>query len=165
VFPIASLRCVLHFFKLSDKPRGKAYICSAGRIHSTGCLQTLVLQINHGKQHFKSYHGKYGLASVVLAWAAAFGGALSFRRLGILQRFPADIQPVLKAAHRSIGPIVWFLALYNSLLGLQTKGAGPRHSLHFWQGVGIIIMGVSQLTLLYGTDLVSLPDRGLAKIV
>lgn len=56
-----------------------------------------------GKQHFTSLHGKVGLCTFTLALAAPLLGALSFRRLGLIQRFPEPWQPVLKWLHRLVG--------------------------------------------------------------
>ena len=55
-----------------------------------------------GKQHFTSLHGKVGLCTFCLALAAPLLGAASFRRLGIIQRFPEPWQPRLKWLHRLV---------------------------------------------------------------
>ena len=55
-----------------------------------------------GKQHFTSLHGKVGLLTFVLALASPALGTLSFRRLGLIQRFPEDWQPRLKWLHRLV---------------------------------------------------------------
>jgi cytochrome b-561 domain-containing protein 2 len=60
-------------------------------------------QTLNGKQHFTSLHGKVGLLTFLLALAAPLLGMLSFRRLGLIQRFPPDWQPRLKWLHRLVG--------------------------------------------------------------
>lgn len=48
-------------------------------------------------------HGKVGLLTFCLALASPLLGALSFRRLGLVQRFPEGWQPRLKWLHRLVG--------------------------------------------------------------
>ena len=58
----------------------------------------------HGKDHFTSLHGKVGLLSFGLALLSPALGVLSFRRLGLIQRFPEDWQPHIKWLHRLVRP-------------------------------------------------------------
>jgi hypothetical protein len=58
-----------------------------------------------GKHHFTSLHGKVGLLTFVLALASPALGMLSFRRLGLIQRFPEDWQPRLKWLHRLVSEL------------------------------------------------------------
>lgn len=75
-------------------------------------------------------------------------GAGAFRRLGLLQKLPAQLQPAVKRAHALAGALVWFAALVNVLLGLQTAGAGPRSMLHYAQSATILVMAAAQGALL-----------------
>ena len=61
-----------------------------------------MLQVIHGKRHFQSLHAKFGLATFILAVIAPLGGLISFRKLGLLQRFPDKLQPRIKWLHRNV---------------------------------------------------------------
>jgi cytochrome b-561 domain-containing protein 2 len=65
-------------------------------------LSAILPQNLMGKSHFLSLHGKMGLLTFLLALASPLLGALSFRRLGLVQRFPQDWQPRLKWLHRLV---------------------------------------------------------------
>lgn len=91
---------------------------SAAPLHSTNpapSCPALPLQNLKGKAHFTSLHGKVGLVAFSLAMAAPLLGVLSFRRLGLIQRFPEPWQPRLKWLHRLVGGVAW-------------RGAGGRRS-------------------------------------
>lgn len=121
------------------------------------------MQINAGKVHFKSWHGLFGVVITAAAVLAAVGGAVSFRRVGILAKLPAHVQPLVKAAHRYSGPAVWVLAMGNTLLGLRTHGAGPRVFLHCLDAVVICVMTAAQGLLILNSNAASatsLPDAG-----
>lgn len=106
------------------------------------------MQILHGKNHFTSNHGLLGVTVTVGAALVAVGGAGAFRRLGILQKLPLAMQPLMKQGHRLAAALLWFAALLNVLLGLRTKGAGSRLMLHYGQGLVVIIIAVAQAVLL-----------------
>ena len=59
-------------------------------------------QVNHDKLHYQSVHGKFGLATFIFAMLAAAGGALSFRRFGLINKLPEPLQPRVKWAHRNV---------------------------------------------------------------
>lgn len=101
-----------------------------------------------GKPHFTSYHGLLGVSVTAAALLVALMGAGAFRRLGMLQKLPSQLQPALKRAHTLAGAFVWLAALCNVLLGLRTHGAGPRITLHYGQGVAVLILAVAQGALL-----------------
>lgn len=63
------------------------------------CLQTV-----HDKEHFKSVHAKFGLATFIFGIIAPLGGLISFRRLGLLKKFPEKYQARIKWAHRNVSP-------------------------------------------------------------
>ena len=130
-------------------------------------LTPLSMQINKHRPHFidhiKSWHSLLGVVAIAGAGAAALGGAVSFRRIGILAKLPAHMQPLVKAVHKYAGASVWLLAMVTMLLGLQTHGAGPRIILHWIDAVGICVLTAAQVLLLLSTDntaAVSLPDAG-----
>ena len=56
----------------------------------------------HDKPHFRSIHAKFGLATLVLGFLAPLGGFVSFRRFGLLQRFPDQLQMRIKWFHRNV---------------------------------------------------------------
>ena len=56
----------------------------------------------HDKPHFVSLHAKFGLSTLVLGFLAPLGGAVSFRRFGLLQRFPDRLQMRIKWFHRNV---------------------------------------------------------------
>lgn len=127
--------------------------------HCTRVIQTVVntkphpvsspcLQIRLGKQHFTSWHGLLGVTTTLAALLVVLMGAGAFRRLGLLQKLPLPMQPLLKRAHTAAGALVWFAALFNVLLGLRTHGAGPRTTLHYGQGIAVLIIAVAQGALL-----------------
>ena len=45
-----------------------------------------------------------GLATLVLAAVAPLGGLVSFRRLGLIDRFPDSWHAAIKWAHRKVNP-------------------------------------------------------------
>lgn len=108
------------------------------------------MQINLGKPHYASTHGKLGLAATAAAFVAAAGGGVAFRKLGVLQRVPVWLQGRLKQAHRLAGPAVLAAAYANVFIGLGTHGAGPRTALHLWQRGAVVLLGLAQAWLLWG---------------
>mmetsp|Transcript_30061 Transcript_30061/g.66602 ORF Transcript_30061/g.66602 Transcript_30061/m.66602 type:complete len:240 (+) Transcript_30061:50-769(+) len=104
-------------------------------------------KIIHNKQHFKSTHAKFGLATLILSVVAPLNGVVSFRKLGIIQKFPEKWQPRLKWLHRRIGALTWLLALVTIQLAL------PHHAVHkvlltpLWQ-VSIAAIGMLMLVLM-----------------
>eukprot|EP00887_Chlorella_sp_A99_P002879 scaffold6.g2879.t1 len=64
-----------------------------------------------GKQHFASLHGKTGLVATALTAASVLLGVLSFRKLGLIQRFPESWQPHIKWLHRMVSIGTWVQAL------------------------------------------------------
>jgi hypothetical protein len=63
---------------------------------------THAAQVLHGKPHYTSLHSRFGLAVLVLGCIAPAGGVVSFRRFGLLQRFPEKAQTRLKWLHRNV---------------------------------------------------------------
>lgn len=49
-----------------------------------------------------SLHGKVGLIATVLVAIAPMLGILSFRKLGILTKLPAEWHPIVKWTHRMV---------------------------------------------------------------
>jgi hypothetical protein len=58
--------------------------------------------VNNGYNHFVSTHAKVGLATMVLGMMAPIGGAVSFRKLGLLTLLPTAMQPIIKMGHRYV---------------------------------------------------------------
>jgi Eukaryotic cytochrome b561 len=110
----------------------------------------LDMQVNHGKLHFQSLHGKIGLGATIAAPTAALGGALSFRKLGLLTHVSPTVQARVKALHRASGPVVLAAAFVNVFIGLGLKGAGPRDTLHTYQRAALITLGVAEAYMLWG---------------
>lgn len=73
-----------------------------------------LLQVLHDKPHFVSIHAKFGLATLVLGFLAPLGGAISFRRFGLLQRFSDRLQLRIKWFHRNVS--VFIIMAQDALL-------------------------------------------------
>ncbi|KAG1679608.1 hypothetical protein FOA52_006125 [Chlamydomonas sp. UWO 241] len=84
-------------------------------------------KIANGKDHFTTLHAKVGLATMVMSIGAQFGGAMSFRAIGLLDKFPAAMRPLIKTAHRNAGSVAWLMGLATIELSLcypsMAKGA------------------------------------------
>lgn len=83
----------------------EAWVCivlHVGAVDSAASRPPPMLQDLKGKQHFTSLHGKVGLVTFLLALASPLLGVLSFRRLGLIQKFPQDWHPRLKWLHRLV---------------------------------------------------------------
>lgn len=111
--------------------------------------------MNHGKSHYTSWHGKIGLGACLAGLAAVAGGAVSFRKLGLLQRFPEPLQAQIKLAHRLAGPAVLAAALVNAFIGLGHPAAGDNGTLHFAQRAGVVLLGAAEAYLLWGGALMA----------
>lgn len=60
------------------------------------------LQVLKSKLHFTTLHGKVGLVASVMTALSVVLGTASFRKLGIIQRFPEEWQPQIKWLHRIV---------------------------------------------------------------
>jgi hypothetical protein len=146
-----------------EQEHGKSMAIPSVPTVSILVLTFFSMQVNYRKVHFKSWHGLLGAEITAAAMLAASGGLVSFRRIGLLAKLPAHVQPLVKAAHRYSGSAVWLAAMFNTLLGLQTGGAGPRVVLHCIDAAAIIVMTAAQLLLLLPSasdSITSLPDAG-----
>ncbi|KXZ44862.1 hypothetical protein GPECTOR_61g815 [Gonium pectorale] len=92
------------------------------------CLQVLL-----GKPHFMSLHAKFGLATLVLSILMPLWGLVSFRRMGLIQRFPERWQPLIKTLHRQLGALTWLLALVTIELALPHPAVAKGHLTVAWQ--------------------------------
>lgn len=90
--------------------------------------------------HLYSAHSKFGVAVLVLTVLVPIGGALCFRKLGFIQRFPEKWHPWIKALHRMLGTLTWFLSLLVIELGLPHKAVYKIGLTEIWQ-VSIILCG------------------------
>lgn len=118
-----------------------AFLCLLGGFYTI--YQNKVV---HGKQHWKSVHAKFGLATFILGIVAPLGGLISFRRLGLLQKFPDKLQPRIKWAHRNIGILTWLLALVTVQLALTHHAVWKGAVSRCWQ-LGVMALGAAVLVL------------------
>lgn len=95
--------------------------------------------IRKGSPHFTTLHGKLGVGAVALTLMSAAGGAVSFRRLGLLQRFGHKTQLRIKQLHRALGPVAYFLALAALYLGISYPKRRTRFTVA-WQ-LGTVAAG------------------------
>ncbi len=86
------------------------------------------VHLNTSREAARFLTSQVGLATLVLSVVAPLGGTVSFRRLGIIQRFPDRLQPLIKTLHRQASGARWALgALVVGLAGdLATGVAGQR---------------------------------------
>ncbi|KAG2492371.1 hypothetical protein HYH03_009319 [Edaphochlamys debaryana] len=145
--------------------QARAFVCLAigfGVIYRNKVL--------HGKPHFVSLHAKFGLATLILSTLLPLWGLVSFRRLGIIQRFPERLQPVIKMLHRRLGLLTWLLALATIELALPHPAVNKGLLTRAWQA-GVAVLGA--LVLLLGWKSVpghaahkgGQPDDTMAKTV
>lgn len=62
----------------------------------------LTRQVLLGKPHFRTLHGRFGLAALLLGIAAPLGGVLSFKSLGLLKGASEPVQTRVKWVHRKV---------------------------------------------------------------
>lgn len=62
----------------------------------------LTRQVLLGKPHFRTLHGRFGLAALLLGIAAPLGGVLSFKSLGLLKGASEPAQTRVKWVHRKV---------------------------------------------------------------
>jgi cytochrome b-561 domain-containing protein 2 len=67
-----------------------------------GAATIIANKARNGKPHFRTLHGKLGLLTLVLTVLSPLLGAISFRRLGLIQRFPEQWHGRIKKAHRLV---------------------------------------------------------------
>lgn len=122
-------------------------------------------KVLHGKPHFVSLHAKFGLATLVLSILMPLWGAASFRRLGIVQRFPERWQPRIKALHRQLGLATWLLALVTVQLALPHPAVSKGLVTTAWQ-VGVAAVGGLMLLLAWKAGAASkAPESAAMKTV
>lgn len=90
----------------------------------------------HGKPHFYTWHGRFGLAASLLSACAALGGALSFKTLGLLSLLPEPLHPTVKKGHKLAGLVIWLLGLFTIELALG-KPSMQRGLLSYLWRVGV----------------------------
>lgn len=112
--------------------------------------------------HYTSWHGKIGLGASLAGVAAIAGGALSFRKLGLLQHFSEPLQRQIKLAHRLAGPVVLAAAMVNTFIGLGHPAAGNNATLHIAQRTGVVALGALEAYLLWGAAVLSRLGLGAA---
>lgn len=102
-----------------------------------------------GKQHFTSLHGKVGLVTFLLSLASPLLGALSFRRLGLVQRLPEGWQPQMKWLHRLISAYAYVMGMVTMQLPLPHSAVLTGAWCRLWQA-GIVSLGACMLYVLRG---------------
>ncbi|EIE25654.1 hypothetical protein COCSUDRAFT_12782 [Coccomyxa subellipsoidea C-169] len=96
--------------------------------------------------HFKSVHAKFGLATFIFGIIAPLGGLISFRRLGLLKKFPEKYQARIKWAHRNVGLLTWLLAVVTIQLALTHPAVWKGALSRCWQA-GVGLLGAAILAL------------------
>lgn len=90
-------------------------------------------KVIHGKAHFKTTHGKLGFATLLLAFVAPLGGALSFKKFGLINALPEALHGTVKYAHRKVGLVTWLMALLTVQLQLTHPAVFKGAMSHFWR--------------------------------
>ncbi|GBF87436.1 hypothetical protein Rsub_00147 [Raphidocelis subcapitata] len=103
----------------------------------------------HGKPHFRTLHGRLGLLALILSAAAPLLGAVSFRKLGLIQRFPEEWHYTIKKAHRALGVVTWALALVTIEVALPHPAVYKPLATPLWQ-LSAGAAGALMALLLYG---------------
>ncbi|KAI3436714.1 hypothetical protein D9Q98_006129 [Chlorella vulgaris] len=124
------------------------------QLAATACISLGFYAIYHnknlmGKSHFLSLHGKMGLLTFLLALASPLLGALSFRRLGLVQRFPQHWQPRLKWLHRLVSAYAYVLSMVTMQLALPHPAVLTGVWCRLWQ-VGVMSLAACMLYVLRG---------------
>lgn len=117
-----------------------------------------------GKGHFHSTHAKLGLATMILSATSIVLGAVSFRKLGIIQRFPEQWQPGIKKLHRLLGTVTWFTALLTIEWVLPHKALYKVGLTQLWQ-VGVGLAGACMLVLLLKPPAQRLPRTAAPELI
>ncbi|KAL6748955.1 cytochrome b-561-like protein [Haematococcus lacustris] len=104
-------------------------------------------KVLHGKTHFHSLHAKVGLATLILSVLSPLWGLLSFKRLGVIQKFPEKWHPWIKWSHRQMGVLCWLLALVTIQLALRHPAVDKGLLTNVWQ-VAVAVIGGLMLMLL-----------------
>ncbi|KAK9861801.1 hypothetical protein WJX84_007059 [Apatococcus fuscideae] len=113
-----------------------AIICVAG-----GFLAIYENKVNLGKPHFRSYHAKVGLASLLGTAVAPLAGAVAFRRLGLLTKLPPSLHPRIKQLHRSAGMVNLGMATVAVQLALTHPAVRKPLWTPIWQ-MSVALLGV-----------------------
>ncbi|GLI61584.1 hypothetical protein VaNZ11_004000 [Volvox africanus] len=174
VFMTEGLIAAIHFRQIDGHERVKA-IWSHALLQLRAVICIVIgfgviyrNKILLGKPHFVSLHAKFGLATLILSILMPLWGLVSFRRMGIIQRFPEVWQPRIKAAHRQLGFITWLLALVTIELALPHPAVKKGWLTLAWQGgVGVIAVLLSVLSAkaVGGPKHFSGPEDALCKTV
>mmetsp|Transcript_11039 Transcript_11039/g.33104 ORF Transcript_11039/g.33104 Transcript_11039/m.33104 type:complete len:226 (-) Transcript_11039:49-726(-) len=120
-------------------------------------------KVIHGKAHFKTTHGKFGLATVVLSAVAPLGGVLSFRKFGLLTLLPEILHAPTKWAHRKVGMVAWLLAVVTIQLGITHPSVARGILTRAWQAA-VVMLAVLLLAIAYTEPSERLPQRQGAEV-
>ena len=113
------------------------------------------MQANHGKAHFQTLHGKFGLCTFLTAVAVAGGGLVSFRRMGLITRLPGSVQPKVKWLHRSVSCSIRpseVIVFERRIVSIGIRNANTHHTQNgllqkFW--CTTCVLGYKFLTALH----------------
>ncbi|PNW82466.1 hypothetical protein CHLRE_06g280100v5 [Chlamydomonas reinhardtii] len=153
VFMTEGLIAAIHFRHIDGPDRVKA-IWSHALLQIRALVCVLIgfgviyrNKILLGKPHFMSLHAKFGLATLILSVLMPLWGLVSFRRMGIIQKFPERWQPRIKALHRQLGLLTWLLALVTIELALPHPAVAKGRLTQAWQAgvalIGVLLLGLS----------------------
>lgn len=101
----------------------------------------------NGKLHFSSLHGKVGAIVLILTAAAPVLGISSFKKLGLITKFPERWQPQIKWLHRALSIFTWMLALVAMQLDLPHPAVFQGFWCRLWQA-GVLALGACVLFIL-----------------
>lgn len=100
-----------------------------------------------GKSHFTTLHGKLGLVTVLLSALSALMGVSGFRAYGIVTRFSLQNQLRIKAAHRKIATVTWYLSLLTMQLAMPHPAVLTGFAARIWQAL-VLFLGFAMFVLL-----------------
>ncbi|KDD74305.1 hypothetical protein H632_c1416p1 [Helicosporidium sp. ATCC 50920] len=101
----------------------------------------------HNKPHFVTLHGKVGAVNFGATLGALLWGSLSFKKLGLITRFPERYHATIKWGHRAGAVVVWSLSLVTMQLDLPHPALPGGSLLRIWQLL-VAATGVSMMFLL-----------------
>ncbi|GAX81977.1 hypothetical protein CEUSTIGMA_g9405.t1 [Chlamydomonas eustigma] len=110
------------------------------------------------KLHFKSTHSKFGVATLLMTVLSPLMGVVSFKRLGIITKFPEKWHSFIKFLHRRVGLITWLLAMITIQLALPHPTVKRTLLTPLWQ-IGITVL-TFLLMMLSSRSQIKLKDDG-----
>ena len=114
-----------------------------------------------GKPHYATLHGKLGLAAVVLSIATPLLGAVSFKTLGLLTRFPQHTHARVKRAHRSLGAAALTAAALAAFVGVGHPAVASPWLTPAWRAC-IAVLGIAGVAAAHAPTATAI-ERALAR--